>query len=773
MSLSRTPPPQGDPPPSPGFSVFLSYASEDRAAVSKFSAVLRAAGIDVWFDADELTGGDAWDDHIRERIKNCTFFVPVVSKHTQDRSEGYFRREWRFAIERSHDMADDRPFIVPVALIDIRPEIARVPKRFADLHWIRLPDGDHGERLAEGLNLLHGKVLAKAAGESPDSGASPHPGAPPLRPERRRPFAPLLAIVASGLVLALAWAWWDYIHAPPAPTATEPARAQPDMKSLAVLPFANTSGDPKDDYLSDGLSEELLAALGRDPTLHIVARTSSFAFKGLALTAQQIASRLGVAKLVEGSVRRSGDRLKIDVELVNGFNGFRLWSHDYPFLLRDIFDVQSTVANDVVAQIFPNAGRPPATQRGTTRNLDAYDAFLRARSFQAKSPTQANLEQAREFFQKATAADPNYAVAWARLGSTLLRLRTTGYDDSEVNLQQVHEAIERARSIDPNLPEALAANADYLKKDWTNQGLAEKELQLALQGLPNDPDILMALASCSMNLGRKSKAVLYARQAAELDPENGDTANYCAVVLDTASLYPEALDECDRAYRVAGWAVSLANKAITYRNWKGSLDLALQTLDQSLSSASNDEDRNYCWRLRSALLRAKGDFKEALRSVDQIDRESIPSQFFYPSKSLLSAQIHESMGDKMAARREYGRALADAETYRSSNPGILRAHTSLALIYAGLGREADALATVQRCLELLSPEENPFIASRTGLRVRAQIDARFGHMDLALETVKKEIDAGFWKRQDLLLDPDWELLRKDARFQSLAQTAEP
>jgi len=772
--MSSPPPADVGPLPEPAFSVFLSYASEDRAAVFKFTGILRAAGIDVWFDANELRGGDAWDDQIRQRIKSCTFFVPVVSHNTQERSEGYFRREWRFAIERSHDMADDRPFVLPVSLIDIRPESARVPKLFLDLHWINLPDGETGERLAEALHLLHRKVVAKTAMEGARDDSPHRSGARSWRPERlpaaRRPFALILLVLASVLVAALAWKWWA--NSPAVSSVTAAAGAPPDMNSLAVLPFVNSSGDPKDDYMSDGLSEELLAALGRDPALHIVARTSSFAFKGRALSAQQIASQLGVAKLVEGSLRRSGDQIKIDVQLVNGLNGFRLWSRDYPFQLRDIFEVQSTVANDVVAQIFPDAGRTQPTRRATTRSLDAYDAFLRARSFQAKPSTRENLEEARKYFQKATEADPNYAVAWARLGTTLLRLRTTGFDDSDSNLQQVHQAIERALAIDPDLPEAHAAMAGYLTKDWTNQGLAEKELQLARETLPNDPDILLSLATCSLNLGRKPQAVQYVRQAADLDPENGVTANYCAFVLDAASLYPEALAECDRAYKVTGWTGSLANKAFMIRDWKGSISAALESLDQSLPSATSQEDRNYYWRLRAGLLHAKGDFKGALKAVEQIDTELVPSQFYYHSKSLLSARIHESMGDMASASKEFQRALVDAESYHSLSPGALRAYTSLALIYAGLGREKEARATVERSLELLPPAENPAVASRTGLRVLAQINARFGHVDLALETVRKEIEAGFWKRQDLLLDPDWELLRKDPGFLSLAQTAE-
>lgn len=151
----------------------------------------------------------------------------------------------------------------------------------------------------------------------------------------------------------------------------------------------------------------------------------------------------------------------------------------------------------------------------------------------------------------------------------------------------------------------------------------------------------------------------------------------------------------------------------------------------------------------------------------------MPSQFFYHSKLLLRAQIHESMGSADEAHREFEGALAEAERYRATNPAALRAHTSLALIYAGLGREKEARETAQRCLDLVPPEENPAVASQTGLRIMAQINARFGAVDLALDAVRTQIEGGYWKRQDLLLDPDWELLRRDGRFLALAQAAVP
>lgn len=756
-------------PSAAAFSVFLSYASEDREAVARISAALTAAGIDVWFDASELRGGDAWDDQIHHRIKHCTYFVPVVSENTEKREEGYFRREWRMAIERSRDMADDRPFMLPVTLIDVRPAAARVPKRFADLQWISLPGGEGGERLVEGLNRLHRRV--QEAGVRPVApGAEPAGSARPARPGRAKPWvlAAVLVVLAIALVLGGTGKW----RAPAGAAAAEAKPVLLDEKSVAVLPFANLSGEAKDEYLSDGLSEELLAALGRDPTLRIVARTSSFAYKGRAISVQDIAAQLGVAKLVEGSVRRSGDQLRIVVQLVNGANGFRLWSREYALPLRDLFDVQQTVANDVVTQLFPAAGPLPAARRSTTRNLDAYDAFLRARSFQAKPPVQENLAAARKFLEQATALDPAYAVAWAKLGTTLLRIRTGGFDDSEATRQLAHQAIQHALSLDPDLPEAHAALADYFTCDWTNQDLAEKELQLARSGLPNDPDILLALAACNLNLGRRPQAVQYIRQAAVLDPQNGDTANYCALILDAASLYPEALAERDRAFAVSGWTGSLADKAFTYRNWHGDIAAALHALDLALPSARDPGDRDYYWRIRAGFLRSARDFKGALEALDHLSTELVPAQFYYHSKSLLRAQVRESLGDLPAARQDYERALGEAERYRDANPRTVRAYTSLALIYAGLGREAESRAAAEHCLELIPPTENPAVAARTGLRVLTQINARFGRMDLALETVRAQAAAGFWKRQDLLLDPDWELLRSSPDFMRLAQSAE-
>ena len=750
------------------FSVFLSYASEDRHALLNLVTQLREEGLDVWFDANELRGGDAWDDAIRRQIKSCAFFVAVISATTEQREEGYFRREWRLAVERAHDMADDRPFIIPVSMLDIRPEQARVPKTFLDLHWFSLSSDTAGRDLGRRLKELHNRrTLTTSSPFSSRQSESSQMGAGAV--SSKWPWVIAGVITAALAIGLLQWRLpiWP-VSAAASPVA---AALKLDPRAIAVLPFANLSADPRDEYLCDGLSEELLSALGRDTDLRVVARTSAYSFKGRSVPIPEIAKSLGASKLVEGSIRRMGDQLKIVVQLVNGVNGYRLWSRDYPFEQRDIFDVQAEVARDVAAQLSPVSAHPSTVYHLGTHNLDAYDAYLRGRSFQFKPAVAQNLEAAANYFRQAVTADPGYASAWARLAAVLVRLHINGNDDSESRMQEAYASIQKALALDPDLPEAHTAFAFYYVRGYQNTDIAIRELEAARLRAPNDPDTLFLLAACELNLGNKDKAVRIIRQAVQVDPQNADTANLCATILDAASRYADAVAERDRAFHIGGWAGSLLERALTFRNWKGDLNLALKELDAAVPALREESERNYYWRLRASFLRGLGRLDEARAAILQIKPELIPAQYYYHTKSIHLAAIAEEKGEGAEAHRMYLAALEPTKHYQVANPKVIRAYTSLALIQAGLGQEEEARSTIRAALELVSPEANPYTSSRTGLRVLAQIDARYGRMDDALALVSREIAAGYWKRSDLQFDPDWTLLRRDPRFRAIAEAA--
>jgi TIR domain/UDP-glucoronosyl and UDP-glucosyl transferase len=246
--------------------VFLGYASEDAEAAQRIRATLRSAGIEGWLDESELRGGDAWDAAIRKQIKACALFMPIISANSCARAEGYFRFEWKLSIDRSHLMAAEKAFILPVAIDAIREVDALVPDKFREMQWMRLPGGDFTRACTERLSLLLSRD-ARLAPAPVSTGAAIIIDVPRGRTDRAS----------------------TQVHGSPAQVAASsfhfisPALTVPDKPSIAVLPFSNMSADPEQDYFADGMVEDIIAALSRFNQLFVISRNSSFTYKGRAM----------------------------------------------------------------------------------------------------------------------------------------------------------------------------------------------------------------------------------------------------------------------------------------------------------------------------------------------------------------------------------------------------------------------------------------------------------------------------------------------------------
>jgi hypothetical protein len=298
--------------------VFISYASQDAEAAKRICDALRAADIEVWFDQSELRGGDVWDRQIRQQIHDCRLFLPIVSANTEARVEGYFRREWKLAVDRTHDLSERVAFLVPI-VIDSTPETkADVPDAFRHVQWTRLPGAVASAAFVERVRRLLSGELSPEPTSSASAAvrASAAPATPKSVLASWRSKAAVLVtiavvvaalgyIVANRLVLSkrLVEAGLPPGSAPQSASATA---FNPPPNSIAVLPFTNLSGDPKQEYFSDGMTEELINALSNINALQVIARTSSFSFKDQNVDIGTIARKLNVASILEGSIRCSG-----------------------------------------------------------------------------------------------------------------------------------------------------------------------------------------------------------------------------------------------------------------------------------------------------------------------------------------------------------------------------------------------------------------------------------------------------------------------------------
>jgi TolB-like protein/Tfp pilus assembly protein PilF len=520
--------------------VFLSYASQDAEAAQRICEALRAAGIAVWFDKSELRGGDAWDRSIRQQIRECALFIPVISAHTDARREGYFRLEWKLAVDRTHTMSERAPFLVPVVIDDTSDSRADVPDRFRERQWSRLPAGDTPLAFVESIQRLLSGEMAPIGDCARSTGSAVASRAPP----RRRTGVFYGAVAVAALLLALGYLGIERLD-----------RAKPGVPSaasIAVLPLANESGEASQQYFSDGISEDLITALGQFPGLKVIGRSSAFQFRDSKEDGRSIGAKLGVAHLVEGSVRKSGDTIRVSAELIDTTDGSMQWSERYDRPYKDLFALQDeitrAVAEALKAKLLPGERASAQSERPPSGSLGAYNALLRGR-FYVSGGTEAEMRKAIEFLTQATALDPRYALAWSLLsrGWNSLGAGFLAGATAQEAYTKAREAVDRALALSPDLAAAhlargqLLFNADF---DWHG---AEAEFRRALALAPNDGHAKVELGAQLATLGELDQAIDLSRQALTTEPLRANWYNWLANYL----LGVNRLDEAERAIRRA------------------------------------------------------------------------------------------------------------------------------------------------------------------------------------------------------------------------------
>ncbi len=514
--------------------IFLSYASQDADIARCICEALRAAGLEVWFDQSELRGGDAWDASIRKQIKECALFVPIISVNTNARPEGYFRLEWKLAVDRSHLMADDKAFFFPVVLDDVAEPTARVPDKFRERQWTRLNDDASTAAFAQRVAKLTGGsgISGKSASRSSSTNEFAN------STTNSKTVSPDAAQRKSGAQFSSSTHGATNLD-PSAVTKlsrddsfTSGASGEQQTPSIAVLAFANRSASADDEYFSDGLADELLNVLAKIKGLRVAARTSAFSFKGKQTTVAEIGRILNVATVLEGSVRKSGNRVRISVQLVKVDDGFQLWGETYDRTLDDIFAVQDDIAQSVVKELRSTllgerhapeakiAAEIAAATTARSENPEALRLCMQARFLREKR-TDTELQAAIALYEQAIALDPTYAAAYSGLARALDLFASYGTyvgRDPMPFWARAKAAAKAAITHDPSDADAYLSLAHQAADIDRNMAEADRLIAKAFELNPNSVEVYRSQASQHMRRRQHEEMRACLLKALALDP---------------------------------------------------------------------------------------------------------------------------------------------------------------------------------------------------------------------------------------------------------------
>ena len=531
--------------------VFVSYASTDAAVANAVVSALERHGLQCWIAPRDVVPGSLYADGIVRAINGAKVFVLVLSEHAI--ASGHVGKE----VERASSKG--RPIIA------LRTDQGALTPAFeyflSESQWIDLGPGgvdaaaarlvDAARRYLDGPASTDTRSASGPTGPPPAQYAAAGRGAVagPVQSGPNRVVVGALAIVALALAGMLVDKFlWSRRIPPAVPMAAvvppAPVPAAISAKSVAVLPFIDLSEKKDQGYFSDGLAEELIDLLAKIPDLKVTARTSSFSFRGRAVTVGEIGQALKVAHVLEGSVRKAGHTVRITAQLVRVDDGFHLWSETYDRDLKDVFKVQDDIARVVADKLkLTLLAAVPAAQTRTA-NAEVHNLYLQARYFGA-ADTAPGLAKSVETFQRAIDLDPGYAPAWAGLSWSTFRQLANGQIPARQGLEKARAAAQKAIALDPRLPdgyEALALVQVSAEHDWAG---GRASLNEALRADPSNVRALFGMAHLTRVTGSVQDAIPLFRQVLERDPLHLLNRRYFARVL----YYAGQLDEAEATVR--------------------------------------------------------------------------------------------------------------------------------------------------------------------------------------------------------------------------------
>jgi TolB-like protein/Flp pilus assembly protein TadD len=542
-------------------------------------------------------------------------------------------------------------------------------------------------------------------------------------------------------------------------------------KSIAVLPFQNLSDEKENAYFADGMQDDILTNLSKIGDLKVISRMSVMSYRGDGTrSAREIGKTLGVATLLEGSVRRSGNRVRVNVQLINADNDEHIWAEDYDRDLTDVFAIQTDLAQKIAAalqaKLSPN--EKARLDHRPTQDPNAYLLFVQAHDYANRTDMFRDTSlKAVPLFEQAIKLDPNFALAFAGLS----RVESWLYHSSDpvpARREKARLNADEALRLQPDLPEghlALGFSYYYGDRDYER---ALAEFDIARRGLPNESQAYFAIGSIQRRQGKWAESIANLEKAAALDPKDG------SVLLNLAFSYI-ATRNYDAADKILDRGIEPAPQSFFERALKGWLaiiwegDFSVAEKELALVPPGIDQG-GLVTLFRVSVLTLQRKFPEALQLVHQFPTETLSSRTTAPCpKAFLEGALYLYQGDKVKAQAAFETARIVAEQLVQESPDDAARHGQLGLILAGLGRKDEAIKEGKRAGELL-PESQDALDGPEVAVVLAQIYAWTDEHDQAFELLDHLLQVPSSLTVPILkLDPTWDPLRKDPRYQALLE----
>ena len=594
----------------------------------------------------------------------------------------------------------------------------------------------------------------------------------PDAPRRRRTPRPLFWSLVTAGAVAGALLSLHLLRLPPKPTGIQPSAAI-GKRAIAVLPFENLSEDKANAYFADGMQDEIITRLAKIGDLKVISRTSTLPYRTKPEKVSEIARQLGVGHVVEGSVQRVGDRVRINVQLIEAASDDHLWAELYDRNVSDVFEMQSEVATKIAGTLQAKlSGREQKMMaEKLTDNPAAYDAYLRGRDLYAR-PAQnpADALAAVDAFNEAVRLDPQFAEAWAMLSRTSSALFIQHIDSSAAREEIARSAAETAARLKPEAVETLLAIAHYryqVRRDYPG---ARDLFEKIRRDMPSSITAVEALARIARRQSRWKESVRLFEEAIQLNPRDAhlllDLSWTFSMLRETAG----TLEMIKRAEAVAPADVDVMLNYVWFHQWRGDLDAAAAVIEKLPVSTKTAD-------ARTLQLTYRRRFPEAAACLADKLAAGAPKQ---PIDRATNRQwlgwLRLLAGDTHGARKDYLQAKAELENFAREQPNNIFVAGALAETEAGLGNKEAALREAARGMAVLPASEDP-VFGPLAEETLASIEAQVGEHERAIERIERLLRTPYGAYPltvaKLRLSPNWDALRTHPRFKAILEGPEP